>query len=59
MVHIDSVSLNAAMCCRHQTDSEVSRSRFTKAMMLVVMIREMIDILNNATNNHLDTLQEL
>ena len=47
------------MCCRHQTDSEVSRSRFTKAMMLVVMIREMIDILNNATNNHLDTLQEL
>jgi len=42
---------------RHQTDLGTSRSRFTKAMMMVVMIREMIEIQN--TNNHLDTLQEL
>ena len=54
---IVSTQITLSICFRHQTDSDVSRSRFTKAMMLVVMIREMVDILDNA--KHQDTLKEL
>jgi len=45
---------------RHQAELEVSRQRFTKAMMMVTMCREMQEIQNSLSySNHLDTLQEL
>jgi len=45
---------------KYQNDPEMSRLRFTKGMMLIMMVREMIDIQTtfNSTS-HLDTLQEL
>ena len=38
----------------------MSRQRFTKAMMMVTLCREMQEIQNSLSySNHLDTLQEL
>merc|ERR1719433_753724 len=45
---------------RHQAELEVSRQRFTKAMMMVTLCREMQEIQNSLSySNHLDTLEEL
>ena len=45
---------------RHQSEMEVSRQRFAKAMMMVTLCREVEEIQNTANySNHLDTLEEL
>jgi len=42
---------------RHQSDTEASRARFTRAMMMIILIREMLEIQANTILDH--KLQEL